>query len=253
MNEIRISLLHLALKPGAMQANYALVEQGVRVAAASGAHCVIAPELCISGYQFPDVIGTDWITQPPDKWTIYIRQLAESLHLAIVFGHVERDAEGKLYNCAFMADETGVIISHHRKVNTQAEPWSSPGQSVEPTIWNGLNIGMLICADAYTKEVAGTLQSKGARLLLSPAAWGPGLNGPEGEWEQRTVDTGLPLIVCNRTGREKSLTFCGAQSLFVRDGLRRLSHSSDRSAVLTFDLNLERMLPTSREFQIFYL
>ena len=32
MSEIRISLLHLALKPGAVAANIALVEQGVRAA-----------------------------------------------------------------------------------------------------------------------------------------------------------------------------------------------------------------------------
>jgi predicted amidohydrolase len=253
MNEIRLSLLHLALKPGEMPANYALVERGIRVAAASGAHCVVAPELCISGYEFTDVIGTDWIALHPDKWTIYICQLAQLLHLAIVFGHVERDAEGKLYNCALMVDETGVVIGHHRKINTSPEPWSSPGQVVEPTNWNGLNIGMLICADAYTKEIAGTLRSKGAQLLVSPAAWAPGLNGPEGEWEQRTVETGLPLIVCNRTGREKSLTFCGAESLVIQHGMRLLSHCSESSAVLTFELNLERMLPASREFQTFYL
>jgi hypothetical protein len=59
--------------------------------------------------------------------------------------------------------------------------------------------------------------------------------------------------VCNRTGREKDLTFCGAESLVIKDGLRLLSHCSQRSAVLTFDLNRERMLPASKEFQTFYL
>lgn len=94
MSEIRISLLHLALKPGAVAANIALVEQGVRAAAASGADWAIAPELCISGYQFVDVIGTNWTADHPDQWTRHICELAEALQLAIWFGHAERDRSG---------------------------------------------------------------------------------------------------------------------------------------------------------------
>jgi predicted amidohydrolase len=136
MNQLRISLLHLALRPGALPLNYALVERGIRVAAASGADWVIAPELCISGYQFIDVIGTDWITVHPDEWTNNICQLAKSLGLVVVFGHVERDGAGKFYNCGFMVDARGAIIVHHRKINTHAESWASPGQVVEPRKWN---------------------------------------------------------------------------------------------------------------------
>lgn len=253
MNDINISLLHLALKPGAMRHNYAFVEQGVRVAAASGADWVIAPELCISGYQFIDVAGTDWIAVHPDTWTMNICQLAKSLKVTILFGHTERDGAGNFYNSAFMVDAEGMIIGHHRKINTHAEQWSRAGHVVEPVTWNGLKIGMLICADAYTKEIASTLRSKGAKLLLSPAAWGPGLYGPEGEWEQRTAETGLPLVVCNRTGKEKTLTFCSADSLVVKGGRRLLSHNSPCSAVLTFDWSLRQMLPASTEFNVTYL
>jgi len=173
MNKLRISLLHLALKPGALSFNYELVERAIRVAATSGADWVIAPELCISGYQFIDLIGTDWIAVHPDQWTNDICQLAKSLKLVILFGHVERDAIGKFYNCGIMVDARGAIIGHHRKVNTHAEPWASPGRVVELVNWKGIDIGMLICADAYAKEIACTLRSKGAQLLVSPAAWDP--------------------------------------------------------------------------------
>jgi predicted amidohydrolase len=253
MSKLRFSLLHLALKPGALLLNYTLVERGIRVAAASGADWVITPELCISGYQFIDVIGTDWIAVHPDQWTNNIRQLAKALELAILFGHVERGCDDKFYNCGFIVDARGSIIGHHRKINTHAEYWASPGQGTEPTNWQGLKLGTMICADAYTKEIACTLRSKGAQLLLSPAAWAPGLYGPEGEWEQRTVETGLPLIVCNRTGEEKTLTFCGAETLVIKHGQRLLSHSSQKSAVLTFDWSLQRMSPSSSKFETVYL
>ena len=51
-------------------------------------------------------------------------------------------------------------------------------------------------------DVAEVLVSKGAQVLVSPVSWGPGGCGPDGEWEARSAQTGLPIIVCNRTGRE---------------------------------------------------
>ena len=189
----------------------------------------------------------------PDSWTLGICKLASLLKLTILFGHAERDATGRLYNIAIMVGADGLIMARHRKIKTRAEPWAAPGKRAQAANWNGLVVGILICADAYTSDIAEDLRGQGARLLVSPAAWGPGLYGPEGEWEQRTRETGLPLIVCNRTGPEKKLDFTGAESLFVKRGKKLLSYWSDRSAVLTFDLDLKEMLPLSSGFSITYL
>jgi hypothetical protein len=70
---------------------------------------------------------------------------------------------------------------------------------------------------------------------VSPAAWAPGLHGPSGEWEQRTRDTGLPLLVCNRTGPDATIDFSEAESVIVKDGRKRLSLRAARSAIFTVD------------------
>src|SRR6516225_9998199 len=101
-----------------------------------------------------------------------------------------------------MVGPDGKIIGRHRKLNTIAEQWAEPGGRADAVDWNGLVAGILVCADAYTDTAAKDLRAQGARLLVSPAAWGPGRCGPSGEWEQRSLETGLPLIVCNRTGAE---------------------------------------------------
>lgn len=253
MNEIKISLLHLALEPGALARNYALLERAIRIASALQADWVVAPELSICGYEFHDAIGTEWIATHPDSWTLGICELASLLKLTILFGHAERDTTGRLYNIAIMVRADGLIMARHRKINTRSEPWATPGERARATDWNGLVVGILICADVYTRDIAEDLRGQGARLLVSPAAWGPGRYGPEGEWEQRTRETGLPLLVCNRTGPEKKLDFTGAESLFVKRGKKLLSYWSDRSAVLTFDLDLKEMLPLSSGFSITYL
>src|SRR5690348_2741471 len=229
MNEIRISLLHLALGAGTLDGNLATVERGISIAAAQEADWVVTPELCISGYQFTNTIKTDWIDPHPDRWTQRVCSLARLYKLMVIMGHVERDDAGRLYNSAFMIDPDGSIIGHHRKINAPAEPWASVGEHAVPALWNGISIGMLICSDAYPKRIAQELRTAGAQLLISPCAWGPGLHGPDGEWESRSAENGLPLIVCNRTGRETTLSFLKAESLVIKNGERLLVHSSEKS------------------------
>ncbi|MGE7185438.1 nitrilase-related carbon-nitrogen hydrolase [Peribacillus sp. NPDC006672] len=79
-------------------------------------------------------------------------------------------------------------------------------------------VGIMICADPYTKDIAYNLFEKGAEILNAPSSWGPGLHGPEGEWEQRSLETGLPVIVCNRTGEDKIVRFWDAESMIIKKG-----------------------------------
>ncbi len=90
-------------------------------------------------------------------------------------------------------------------------------------------------------------------MLVSPTSWGPGIHGPNGEWEQRTHETGLPLIVCNRTGAEKTLDFWNAPSLVIQNGQRLLTHISRKSAVLTFNWDFDEMTLRSSAYSIDYV
>ena len=112
---------------------------------------------------------------------------------------------------------------------------------------------MLICADAYTSEIAQNLQAQGAQLLVSAAAWALGHHGPNGEWERCTSDTGLPLIVCNRTGPDRTLDFTKAETVVVKDGRRLLSLSSKRSTVFAIEWDLEKQTLATQEYRTVYL
>ena len=96
-------------------------------------------------------------------------------------------------------------------------------------------VGILICADAYSRGIAQTFQPPWAQLLVSSAAWATGFQWPNGEPEQCTRDAGLPLLVCNRTGPNRTLDFTGAESVIVNDGQRLLAFRSERSAIFTID------------------
>jgi predicted amidohydrolase len=243
-----ISFLHVSPEIAAFERNLFLIEKGLRIAASQGSALVICPELCLSGYEFRDAIGLEWIASSPDRYVSQVCKWSDELKLAVVLGHPERGSDGSVYNSAFFIAPEGKILACHRKIHVKSDGWSDAGKCAQVFLWNGVRIGMMICADAYTTEVASQLSEQGAEILISPAAWGPGLYGPAGEWEQRTVETGLPLLVCNRTGKESAVCFEKAESLVVKGGKKLLSYSSPVSTVVTFSWGWERMLPGEAGF-----
>lgn len=255
---LRIALLHLAPIPGDLARNRRLVETAITAAARLGATWIITPELIVTGYTFADSIGTEWILPQPDPWMMHMSRLAAQLRVALFLSCPEQDRKSrKLYNSLFAIAPNGIIVGTHRKINTLrvgSEAWSTPGtQAVAIPVPPFTRVGMLICADAYTSEIAKNLQNQGAQLLVSSAAWAPGQHGPNGEWERCTSDTGLPLIVCNRTGPDKTLDFRQAKSVVVKDGRRLLSLSSARSAVFAIEWDLEKQTLATMEYRTVYL
>ena len=263
MKGLRVAMLHLAPVVAEVAQNRELAERGLARAAALGADWVITPELFITGYKFAEVIGTDWILPQPDGWMRDFCRLTADCGVTVFLSHPERDeAAGLMYNTVFVIGPDGEVIGRHRKVKALRGPeaWSSPGAEIAPIAvpdGNGgqVAVGIVICADAYRNDVAGVLQERGAQLLVSPASWGPGDCGPLGEWEQRTLDTGLPIMVCNRAGWEADdLDFTEAVSVVAVGGRRVLETCcGEESAVLVFDWDLEGMAPVSDGYEVAWL
>lgn len=257
MATVRIALLHIAPKTSQIAHNRALVERGTRLAAGDGANWIVTPELCIPGYMFMKQIGTEWILPQPDSWMQGYCQLACDLGVTVFLSHPERDPEtDNLFNTAFVIASSGEIVGRHSKIKALrgAEGWSTAGKVIEPVKCDGVSVGILVCADAYKNEVAEVLRDKGAQMYVSPVSWGPGQCAPDGEWEQRSVDNGLPIIVCNRSGQEdEELDYRRAESVVAKDGKRLLEATSDRSVILSFDWDLDTMTCLSKDFERIYL
>ena len=254
---VRIALLHIAPVTGDIEHNRKLVERGVAVAADAGAQWAVTPELCIPGYLFLKKLGTGWIRPQPDQWMTGFGQLAKQSGITVFLSHPELDpASGRMYNTVFVINGDGEIVGRHRKIKALggAEAWSTAGWKIAPFDCDGVKAGVLICADAYKNDVAEVLVSKGAQVLVSPVSWGPGGCGPDGEWEARSAQTGLPVIVCNRTGVEPDeLDYLRAESVVAQHGRRLLEATSDRSVVLTFDWDMDSMTLLSENFERTYL
>jgi predicted amidohydrolase len=255
---LRIALLHLAPVPGDLAGNRLLVETAVDAAADHGAGWILTPELCVCGYAFADLIGTDWIRPQPDAWVQALCRRAAQRNATLFLAHPEKDRRtAKLHNTVFVIGPDGRIRGRHRKIQTLkvgSEAWSSPGSRVRPIPAAPFGkVGVLICADAYPDWIAKRLKDDGAQILASAAAWAPGLYGPDGEWERCSKDTGLPLLVCNRTGVDGTLDFTRAESVVAIGGRRRLSLSSAASAVFLIDWDMALQAPACRSPQVIHL
>jgi omega-amidase len=231
---LKVGLLHLAPELGAVAANQALVESGTRMAAGLGADWVVSGELVVPGYRFEPLLGTEWIDEQPGPWMRRLGELSVELGVVSFVSHPERDgASGRLFNSLFVIGREGRVLGRQRKLRPTpiSEGWASGGELDRPLLVDGLQVGLLVCADAYAAEPALRLRAAGAQLLVSSAAWWPGEWGPNGQWEARTLDTGLPLIVCNRSGRDGQSDMRDTESVVVDRGVKLLTLRSAGSTV----------------------
>jgi predicted amidohydrolase len=164
--------------------------------------------------------------------------LGAALGVVSFLSHPERDsATGRLFNSLFVIDRDGGLLGRQRKLYPTpiSEGWASGGELRPPVLVDEIRVGLLVCADVYAAEPARRLRAAGAQLFVSSAAWWPGEWGPSGEWEARTLDTGLPMIVCNRTGREDDTHMLDAESVIVDRGVKLLTLRASDSTVFVVD------------------
>ncbi len=238
---VRIALVHLAAGAGQVEPNRRRIEAAVDAASEAGADWILTPELAESGYHFAAEIGTDWIEDFPSDWLKSLARRAGERRAALLVGLPERDVQtGKLHNSVAVIDRTGTILGAYRKIHVipgEAEGWATPGEATPLFALDGEAVGILICADSYTPEIAAAYARSGAGVLLSSAAWAPGSMGPNGCWEDRSRETGLPFLVCNRTGEEPGISFRNSESVVDRQGQRLFTFTAPGTTVFLVQWN----------------
>jgi predicted amidohydrolase len=248
---ITLALLHLAPWPGEVGQNKRMIESAVQRAATMGAKFIVTPELVVSGYGFRDRIGIDWIARDQAALLDWAGTLARQATAYILLGTPEAAPAGReLFNSMILFGPDGARLGHHRKINVLkvgSESWSVPGDRATVMTIPGIGrMGLFVCADMYSKRLVDETAAEGVDLLISSAAWAPGLHGPDGEWERASLETGRPVLVCNRTGVDV-LDFKAAQSVVAVGGGVSYSHSSPESAIIVVDWNpLARQLTNWR-------
>jgi len=230
-DRLDIALAQINPTLGDLKANAERIRAARRAAAAEGADLVLTTELSISGYPPEDLV-----LKP--AFVAACRAAVEALAgdtadggPGLIVGApwraegVDADAKARPFNAAILLDG-GEVRTWRAKYDLpnygvfdekrvfQAGPL--PG----PINFRGVRLGVMVCEDMWTADVAECLEESGAEILLVP-------NGSPYDSDKlderlqlalaRVTETGLPLAYVNQVGGQDELVFDGGSFVVNAD------------------------------------
>jgi len=222
---LQICVAQLNFVVGDMPGNARKIVDTARAAYARGVRLVLTPELSICGYAAEDLfLRPAFIDACDDALKTISRELADLKGLHVVVGHPEGGglrtrsvAVTRRHNRASVLSE-GRVVAHYNKrelPNYQVfdeRRYFTPDDAAGVFEVEGVQVGLLICEDAWFDAPARAARDAGAQLLAVLNA-SPFHAGKSAEREQRmrerVADCGLPLIYAHLVGGQDEVIFEG--------------------------------------------
>lgn len=247
--------------------NLAESARGIREAAGRGAKLVLLQELHTGLYfcQTEDTKTFDLAEPVPGPTTRELGVLANELGIVIVASVFEKRASGIYHNTAAVLEQDGTLVGLYRKMHIPDDPgysekfYFTPGDlGFHPIKTSVGTLGVLVCWDQWYPEAARLMTLAGAEFLLFPTAIGWSDEDDEAEqtrqrdaWiiiqRSHAIANGLPVLTCNRVGKEQDPTgrgggidFWGSSFICGPQGEILAQAGVDQQTVLTTELNMTR-------------
>ncbi|WBY02186.1 NAD+ synthase [Ramlibacter tataouinensis] len=249
---LRICNAQLNFVVGDMPGNARKIIDAARRAHADGARLVLTPELSICGYAAEDLfLRPAFIAACDDAVKTVARELAGLKGLHVVVGHpVGGDLRSRSVQVQRRLNAASVI-SEGRVLETYAKRelpnyqvfderrYFTPGKGSCVFQVEGLNVGLLICEDAWFEEPAMLAAESGAQLLAVINA-SPFHVGKGGERVARMADrareAGLPVVYTHLVGGQDEVVFDGGSFAVAADGTLAGRAPSFREDLFTVDV-----------------
>ena len=211
-----------------VERNLAVATQLTYEAAAKGARVIVLPELCTSGFVMREAREALECVQERDGYqTQAFVPIAQSFGCNIVFGYPEL-RDGKLFNSAAVVGPSG-LIANSQKSNLWGPDhvWAEPSDGLHPVVVTPVGrLGVLICRDAMNRfresyafyRPGQRFYNKGSVDTIALLTnWSSDYGYPDTSWMELAEETGANVIVSNRTGQERDLTFKGGSAVIDRN------------------------------------
>lgn len=253
---MKIALCHLAVSVGPQEKNIEKLCRAVEIAGEAGAEWTITPETAVQGYHFYKINPAQRLPEQPEPGLASLLESVRQYKQYLFLGAGEYDAVTNCnFNTCFVFGPDGTLLSRHRKNHSHefgAENWVKNDTSVSTVVCSDVKVGPLVCADSwYIEDGPMRLKKAGAQILLDIAAWpvSEECGDPRPVWEKCSLRTGLPMIVCNQTGKNKWMNFTLAESVYVEEGKAKLTYKGEE-AILLFEWDEKTEKGSSSEFTV---
>ncbi|NVM53900.1 MAG: acyltransferase [Candidatus Helarchaeota archaeon] len=213
-----------------------LIEKAI---SANKAELIVLPELAFSGYNFenPQQVQKTAEKIPESKSCKLLEKLSIENAVFIVAG-INEKAEGKFYNSAVVFGPDGYITTY-RKIQLYARekefflPGDLPLQLFD---LHKYKIGIMVCFDWFFPEIPRSLALMGADIVCHL------MNAviPDGAYLGDTYHSKwnrIFIILANRIGIERNLTFIGRSTIIDQTGKVLNQASKDLEEIIHSSIN----------------
>jgi len=223
VDRYRIALAQLNPVMGDIAGNLARA-RAARMRAA-GADVILFSELFIVGYSPEDLVLKGALQADARAAVESLAKDTAGGGPAILMGTPWVE-DGKLYNAVALLDG-GKVVGVTRKCDLpnygvfDEKRVFAAGPLPGPMVVRGVRLGVPICEDIWTQDVAAALADSGAQILCVPNG-SPFEAGKEdvrlGLGRSRVRETGLPLVYLNQLGGQDEIVYDGASFVLNADG-----------------------------------
>lgn len=160
---------------GAIADNCALIRRLRAESAEQSADVVVFPELAVTGYPPEDMVLRPAFQRRAMEAVESLAKDTADGGPAIITGGIWVE-NGKVHNVLFLLED-GVIRAKQSKVHLpnygvfdEARVFASASHMPQVVELRGVKVGLIICEDTWSSDVAAALKADGAELLISSNA-----------------------------------------------------------------------------------
>ena len=170
----RIGIAVAQLNPtlGAIDSNVERMLEIHHEAATAGAELVVYQEMSVSGYPPEDLVLKPIFEDECARGIDRLHHATADGRPAMIVG-APRRVDGKLHNAVYLlADgEIAAVIDKQELPNYgvfDEKRVFEKGPAAEPIEFKGWRLGLMVCEDLWSSEIAGQLKEGGAEILVAP-------------------------------------------------------------------------------------
>ena len=220
MKNLKVASIQYEPVKGNVEKNIKNIIVLIKEASEKGAKLIVLPEMCTTGYIWQNRKEIEpYVEAIPGKTTDAVASLTKKYNNYVVIGMAEKNHKDVYYNSAALIGPEG-YIGRYRKVHSFiSDPmWAKDGDEGINVFKTKIgNIGICICMDLNLPETTKVMHRKDCDVICSPCNW-TGEKVPSSLWYQRALETETPIIISNRWGQEKGVSFTGGSCIIDEKG-----------------------------------